>query len=138
MEREPWRVHNDVRRGLVSAEAARTVYGVVIVADAVDDAETARIRADHPYRSPAHNYGPERGLFEQLFSADMLDRLNAALFRLPTTRRNQRRTTIYNAILADLPGEFPSGPQIATQSHRERFLVEIEALEAETSTLSGI
>jgi N-methylhydantoinase B len=137
MARDPARVLSDVRRGLVSKEAARTIYGVAIAGDAVDEAETTRIRADRTYRSPAHDshdYGPERARFEQLFSVEMLDRLNAALFRLPTPRRSQRRADIYAAILADLPPDFPSGPEVPIYPHRERLLAAIVALEAEIPT----
>jgi N-methylhydantoinase B len=137
MARDPAQVLSDVRRGLVSKEAARTIYGVAIAGDAVDQAETARIRADKTYRSLAHeshNYGPERARFEQLFSVEMLDRLNAALFRLPTSRRSQRRADIYAAIFADLPPDFPSGPEVPIYPHRERLLAAIEALEAEIPT----
>ena len=47
LEREPWRVLEDVRSELVSREGARRNYGVVVSDDAweVDEAATARLRA---------------------------------------------------------------------------------------------
>ena len=44
LEREPERVLTDVRRGFVTAEAARAEYGVVIAADAVDEDATGALR----------------------------------------------------------------------------------------------
>lgn len=45
IDRMPSRVAEDVRDGYVTVEAARTVYGVALIADnRVDDAETARLR----------------------------------------------------------------------------------------------
>jgi N-methylhydantoinase B len=46
MDREPNRVLDDVRRGLVSIEAAQARYGVALVGDEVDEHETAKLRAD--------------------------------------------------------------------------------------------
>jgi N-methylhydantoinase B len=46
LEREPARVLRDVRNELVSPGSARDDYGVVIDGDAVDEAATARLRAD--------------------------------------------------------------------------------------------
>jgi hypothetical protein len=53
---------------------------------------------------------------------------------LPTPRRSQRRADIYAAILADLPPDFPSGPEVPIYPQRERLLAAIVALEAEIPT----
>ncbi len=63
LERDPQRVLTDVRFGFVSAEKARTVYGVVLSEDGVDERATAalrrRLRARR-HRLPAHVLdGPE-------------------------------------------------------------------------------
>jgi N-methylhydantoinase B len=59
LDREPWRVRDDVIRGLVSRDAAAAVYGVVLADDEVDtegttarrDAErAARLERARPYR----------------------------------------------------------------------------------------
>ncbi|HEX4033365.1 MAG TPA: hydantoinase B/oxoprolinase family protein [Solirubrobacteraceae bacterium] len=44
LRREPERVARDVAEGLVSVEAARSVYGVVVVAGEVDEAATETLR----------------------------------------------------------------------------------------------
>ncbi len=128
-ERDPGLVLADVRRGLVSPEAARAVYGVVLTDGGVDAAETVRLRADQPPRGPAHDYGRERAVYEQVFTADLLDRLNAALFRLPLARRTAMRRAIHARVLADLPGAFPGHEDVPTRTHRARLVAEIEALE---------
>jgi N-methylhydantoinase B len=46
--RDPARVLDDVLDGLVSRETARSLYGVEIAGDAVDDAATERLRAAPP------------------------------------------------------------------------------------------
>lgn len=50
LEREPAHVLRDVRNELLSPAKAESDYGVVIVADAVDEAATARLRAEHRAR----------------------------------------------------------------------------------------
>nr|WP_254701493.1 hydantoinase B/oxoprolinase family protein [Neorhizobium galegae] len=45
VERETWRVAQDVARGYVSSEAAERDYGVVIRDGTVDEAETGKVRA---------------------------------------------------------------------------------------------
>jgi N-methylhydantoinase B len=137
MDRDPEKVLADVRRGLVSKEAARSIYGVAIADGKVDTKETARIRADRPFRSPAHDFGPERTTFEKIFTAELLDRLNGALFRLPAAQRSKRRGEILGAILSGLPEEFPRGPAVPTQPQHERLLAAIEALEADTAAATA-
>jgi N-methylhydantoinase B len=62
LARDAGLVATEVRRGLVSAEGART-YGVVLASDgSVDDAGTdelrGRLRADRPEKAPVFNMGP--------------------------------------------------------------------------------
>jgi N-methylhydantoinase B len=46
LEREPWRVANDVSLGYVSTEAARDIYGVVVGKDStLDEKSTASVRS---------------------------------------------------------------------------------------------
>ena len=131
--REPERVLGDVRRGLVSRETARTIYAVAIANDAVDELETAKLRAKPRLPDPAADFGPERSAFEQVFTVELLDRLNAALFRLPASRRAKRRADLYGAILSELPDRFPVVASDQQQQHRERLLAAIRSLEAETA-----
>jgi N-methylhydantoinase B len=131
IDREPHRVLDDVRRGLVSIEAARASYGVALVGDEVDERQTAKLRADRSQHGQANGYGPERNAFEQVFTVELLDRLNAALFRLPAQRRGKRRTEVYGTILANLPDGFPTRPSDPKQNCREHLLAAIQILENE-------
>jgi N-methylhydantoinase B len=81
----------DVLRGLVTTQAAREIYGVAIVEGEVDAAETTRLRARLARRSLAHDYGPERRAYEEVFSVELLDDLNTELFQLPASQREARR-----------------------------------------------
>jgi N-methylhydantoinase B len=132
--REPARVLGDVRRGLVSLDAARATYCVAIANDTVDPIETEELRAGKAPPSQAPDFGPERSAFEQVFTAELLDRLNAALFRLPASRRPRCRADIYGSILSGLPDTFPVAASDQPQPHRERLLAAIISLEAETAS----
>ncbi len=86
--RDPGAVLWDVRRGLVSAEAAREDYGVVIADERVDDAATAVLRAANtPSRTP-FDFGPERRRFEAVWTDAMQLALNRALHDYPLALRN--------------------------------------------------
>ena len=56
LERDTWRVLDDVLEGYISAEAASKEYGVVLTADrkAVDEAATAKLRAEMAASSNGH------------------------------------------------------------------------------------
>ncbi|MEU4225559.1 hydantoinase B/oxoprolinase family protein [Nonomuraea sp. NPDC026600] len=115
--RDPAAVLRDVERGVVSREAAAREYGVVLNdrandrADglagglAVDEAATAAARLLD--RREGFGFGPERQAWESVFDIGTVDRLVAALFRLPPPARGPRRTALYNAVLRELPGDFP-------------------------------
>ena len=45
LARDPARVAEDVRNGIVSVESARTLYGIALAEDGrIDETETARLR----------------------------------------------------------------------------------------------
>jgi N-methylhydantoinase B len=46
LEREPWRVAQDVARGYVTVDAAARDYGVVLIEGALDDAATTALRVE--------------------------------------------------------------------------------------------
>ncbi|MDN3353606.1 hydantoinase B/oxoprolinase family protein [Actinomadura sp. DC4] len=128
-------VLTDVRRGVVSPEAARRDYGVVIAeGPAVDEEATRRERASRPGPAePGAEFGPERLAWESVFSVELVDRLVAALFRLPAADRSRLRAGVYAEVLADLPPGFirePLEPSRA-ETARERLtgrIVELERL----------
>ncbi|QFT80032.1 Acetophenone carboxylase delta subunit [Roseovarius sp. THAF27] len=95
MEREAWRVALDVRRGHVSEEAARSEYGVVIVAGAVDEEATARLRAESRAHEGHFHFGPEREAFEAQWTAPAYARLTDILMALPVHWRFFVKTEIF-------------------------------------------
>src|SRR5262249_6163731 len=109
MDRDPARVLDDVRRGLVSSEVARRQYGVAIADGAVDTSETSRLRAATRRAADDRSKGPERTAWDVVFRPAELDRLAASLARFPLQQRKALRATIYREVLAKLPPDFPAG-----------------------------
>ncbi|MFB9835486.1 hydantoinase B/oxoprolinase family protein, partial [Actinoallomurus acaciae] len=123
----------DVRRGVVSPEGARRDYGVVIVdGPAVDEEATRRERASRSGPAePGAEFGPERLAWESVFSVELVDRLVAALFRLPAARRSRLRAGVYAEVLADLPPGFGREPlePARAETARKRLVDKIVELE---------
>ncbi|XWN28930.1 MAG: hydantoinase B/oxoprolinase family protein [Devosia sp.] len=84
----------DVLSGFVSEEAARRDYGVAIVGETVDAAETERLRAARPLRlanDVPFDFGPEREAWDAVFDQDRMARLNAVLMAMPLQVRGEAR-----------------------------------------------
>jgi len=95
MQREPWRVVQDVARGHVSVAAAQRDYGVVLVDGAVDAVATAKLRAQ-AVPHPAHfHFGPERTTYEAQWDDAAYDRLTEILAALPVHWRFFAKTEIF-------------------------------------------
>jgi len=95
MQREPWRVAQDVARGHVSQEVARCDYGVVLVDGAVDEPATAALRAEAvPHRDHFH-FGPERDSYEAQWNTAAYDLLTRILAALPVHWRFFTKTEIF-------------------------------------------
>ncbi|GAB3403420.1 hydantoinase B/oxoprolinase family protein [Flindersiella endophytica] len=130
--RDPSSVLRDVERGVVSAASAAREYGVVIADGSVDEPATVRMRslprdsahsAATPPGAPGVEFGPERQAWESVFDTDTVDRLVAALFRLPLPRRYPTRAALYADVLAELPPGFPKAPATAEQTTAARLLL---------------
>lgn len=117
-DREVWRVAQDVARGYVSAEAAARDYGVVIVDGAVDEAATARRRADRPPVVGHFHFGPEREGYEAQWTAQAYDRLTAILAGLPIHWRFFAKTEIFRRMKGR---SGPDGVAEAFTQTRARF-----------------
>jgi N-methylhydantoinase B len=130
--RDPQRVLDDVRRGLVSADAARRDYGVAIADGAIDDAATASLRA--ATRVDVVSAGPERTAWDEVFAPALLDRLAAALKDRVVAARQAAKTRIYGSVLALLPEGFPAAVASAASRREARvlFAEQLAALEAES------
>ncbi|EHD21753.1 MULTISPECIES: hydantoinase B/oxoprolinase family protein [Brenneria] len=133
--RDAERVTRDVALGLVSAAAARELYGVVLNNLQIDVAATARARQSIRQNS---SRGAHWDNWRQIFDSDSLDRLNAALYAHPLSQRSRLRREFYAAILAQLPADFPQvapDPQMCERI-RQQWPQRLLALQQANNRLS--
>ena len=105
-QRPPGAVREDVRRGYVSADAARAEYGVVLTADgAVDEPATHRARSAMPKRTGEFGHGPGRVAFESVWTLDRYDALHRILQQIPVTWRFFIKHRIFAALTAPGPAD---------------------------------
>ncbi|MFE4710237.1 MULTISPECIES: hydantoinase B/oxoprolinase family protein [unclassified Paenibacillus] len=92
--RDPQEVLEDVRSGLLTEDAAKTLYGVVLAKQQVDEAATAVLRKDHRENVEDFSFGSKREQFEQLWSDEMQRAVGQALRQYPLALRDylKRRT----------------------------------------------
>ena len=97
--RAPDAVQTDVRRGLLSIEAARTDYGVVLTPMLeIDEPATRRQRATMPPRTQEFGHGPGRIAFETTWSLDRYDALHHILAQVPLTWRYFIKHRVFAAL----------------------------------------
>jgi len=101
LDRPVEKVLADVRQGLVSADRAKSDYGVVIAADGgVDQAATVQLRGQ--LRSDADGaefgHGPGRLAFEAVWTEARYDALTGILAKLPVTWRYFVKHEIFRQI----------------------------------------
>ncbi len=135
LEREVWRVLQDVERGYVSLEVAERDYGVVIRNGKVDEAETSRLRASPAVPSAHFHYGAEREGYEAQWTPAAYNLLTDILACLPIHWRFFTKTEIFRrmkgragpegvaAAFADVRARFPEMPEVRLQ------IKEVEAAE---------
>jgi N-methylhydantoinase B len=102
LDREPERVGEDVRRGLVSIEKAREEYGVVLHDGRVDAAATKALRQKMARSGNGFGFNPARVEFEKFWSRETYARLAALLLSLPVEWRFFVKHRVFEA-LADAP-----------------------------------
>lgn len=111
LERDPERVADDLRNGLVSPEAARELYGVVMRDGAVDPAATQRLRREKAAqeRTGMFNFGPERDAYEAIWTEEAWTCLINHVFTLPVPLRASMRKRLWTAAqrLSDKNGGRP-------------------------------
>jgi N-methylhydantoinase B len=119
--RDGARVAQDEVRGDARDDAPD---GVLVV----DEEATAAARRERREVAAA---GPERQAWESVFGTEAVDRLVAALFRLPRPARGARRAAVYAAVLGELPAGFPRTAPTSEQAGAARRTLddEISALE---------
>ncbi|MFE4059153.1 hydantoinase B/oxoprolinase family protein, partial [Streptomyces sp. NPDC059096] len=136
--RDPGAVLADLRRGLVTEEAAAASYGVAVTSGddgrpVLDGTATEELRRTPP--SPPLGPGPERAAWDAVHDTESADRLVAALFRLPPSRRYARRAAVHTAVLAALPDGFPVTAASAGELAEARTVLRrhTDALEEEST-----
>ncbi|WP_168879166.1 hydantoinase B/oxoprolinase family protein [Rhizobium sp. P28RR-XV] len=127
LEREVWRVLQDVERGYVSLEAAERDYGVVIRDGKVQEAETSRLRASRTVPTAHFHYGEERDGYEAQWTSAAYNLLTDILACLPIHWRFFTKTEIFRrmkgraghegvaAAFADVRARFPEMPEVRLQ-----------------------
>ncbi len=116
LDRDAWRVRQDVDRGYVSAAAAARDYGVVITDGALDETATDLLRAARrAANGPAghFDYGPEREGYEKQWTLEAYDLLTEILTALPIHWRFFAKTEIFRR----MPGR--SGPEGVEAAYHE-------------------
>ena len=100
--RDPDAVLRDVRAGLVTAGGARRDYGVAVVDDAVDQAQTDAIRRAAP---PSSGFAPgeARVAHEARWTPQAYAAMHAILDTLPVSWRSPVKTMLF-ASVRDAPG----------------------------------
>ncbi|WP_439498281.1 hydantoinase B/oxoprolinase family protein [Bosea sp. (in: a-proteobacteria)] len=134
-ERAPALVLRDVRQGLVSTEAARRDYGVVMTGGEIDHAATEACRTR---RAVADSDGPERRRWHAVFDPASLDRFSAILAARPHAERQPARRSLYAAVLAELPAGFPASAadEASLAAARRLFaeqIIQLTPAEAQTT-----
>lgn len=116
MRRDPQAVAEDLRRGFITEDDVRDLYGVALDASGGPDiaaTESLRCRADE--NPGGFIFGAERDAWEKVFSDTATTQLNALLMRLPMGARQKRKAAIYDAVLGGVPrtGTVPISQRIA-------------------------
>lgn len=128
LERDPAAVLWDVKRGFVSPKAAEESYGVVLSAGAVDEAATAKLRADlareRPKQDGFFDYGLNRLAYEKVWTRGSYDALTELLAATPVHWRFFVKHRVFEAIDALDPATLAgdgSDVRIAFDQVVERF-----------------
>jgi N-methylhydantoinase B len=127
MQREPWRVAEDVLRGYISPDVAERDYGVVLNGETIDEAATQACRAGRKATDGHFDFGPERNGYEAQWTADAYRVLTQILSELPIHWRFFAKTEIFRrmkgrsgaegvlAAFGDVRKRFPELPLPATK-----------------------
>ncbi|MCY0387250.1 hydantoinase B/oxoprolinase family protein [Robbsia sp. Bb-Pol-6] len=124
-ERETGKVVEDVRRGYVTLEQARVLYGVVLGADGVNEAETATLRARMKQAAeretlPHFAYGAERDAYEAKWTRERYQVLTTILAGSPVVWRHFLKHRIFDALDArEAAGTLAPGAAVVDDLYRE-------------------
>jgi N-methylhydantoinase B len=111
LDREPWKVRDDVRRLYVSEAAARRDYGVIVRDGALDEAATEALRAEMRGARPASGqhfqFGPEREAHERIWTNEAYAAMTEIMASLPTHWRFFVKTRLF--AMLDVPSADGAG-----------------------------
>ncbi|MBY0009667.1 hydantoinase B/oxoprolinase family protein [Paenibacillus typhae] len=111
-QRDPLLVLEDVRKGLLSPEQAEECYGVVLIANTVDESATEVLRAGHASNPEAFSFGNTRNSYEALWPDNMQLAVNDALSQYPLALRDYlKRQT-----MAEVERTAGAGEEVAPSS----------------------
>jgi N-methylhydantoinase B len=97
-------VAEDMRRGYISAEAARTIYGVALDVDGrINQEETATLRANATQSNRMFAFCDARLSYEQLWTDDGFAALSELLSSVPVRLRHDMKTQVIGSLLRE-PG----------------------------------
>jgi N-methylhydantoinase B len=111
-------VIDDVRRGFISATAARIDYGVVLNDELEPDEDaTARLREMMPTEAAEFRHGPGRVAFETIWTLERYDALHRILAEVPVTWRFFVKQRLFAALKT--PGDAADVFDAYTKLRRE-------------------
>jgi N-methylhydantoinase B len=122
--RDPAKVLNDVDCGVVSVAAARDDYGVAIAGEAVDVAETTRLRAGHRPPTDLFAFGAARLAHEAVWTREAYAEMGRAMAAIPLHWRAFLKRELFLALGTE-PAADPAArvrAAIATLAARHRAL----------------
>ncbi len=97
LEREPWRVAQDVARGYVTTDAAVRDYGVVLDQGVLDSKATLALRAEMVDALPQghFHFGAERDAFEAIWTRQAYAQMTQLMAELPVHWRFFVKTELF-------------------------------------------
>lgn len=97
LEREPWRVAQDVARGYVTADSAARDYGVVLDQGVLDNVATLARRAEMADAQPQghFHFGAEREAFEAIWTRQAYAQMTQLMAELPVHWRFFVKTELF-------------------------------------------
>ena len=114
-EREPCKVLEDLRRGVIDDDAARADYGVVVSGDAVDEEATSRLRYGNEGRAAASHFhhGAGRRAHEHIWTRARYAVLTERLAAMPVSWRFFLKHKAFEKLeLRIANGRASSGPDV--------------------------
>jgi N-methylhydantoinase B len=124
-ERDAQKVVEDVRRGYLSVDQARELYGVVLADGSIDAARTAELRAEakriSDQTAATHfDYGAQRNAYEAKWTRERYDVLTGILARAPVVWRHFLKHKIFDALDArEAAGTMTAGAGIVDELYAD-------------------